>query len=396
MLRPRPLSTAGDRIGFVFGTRPEAIKMAPIIAACAAAPGLQPIVCVTAQHRDLLDQVLSFFGVEPDEDLDLMRDEQTLSGFTARALSAIGNWLDREDLAALVVQGDTNTTFAASLAAYHRQIPVAHVEAGLRTGTMYEPWPEEGNRRMTDHVATWHFAPTEAAAANLLREGLGPASVRVTGNTVVDAIMHVRDMVERHGVQPPARIDPGRRVLTVTSHRRENFGEPLRRICRAVRSIADEHPDVQVVFPVHPNPNVRSVVFRELAGHDRIDLIEPPGYLEFVALLVASHLVLTDSGGVQEEAPVLGKPTLVLRRVTERPEGVDASAAIVVGDSEDRIVREVRRLLLDDAAYAFAAQPRSPYGDGHASVRIIDTIQRDLRAADTSALRPSVSGSVAS
>ncbi len=396
MLRPRPVSTSGDRIGFVFGTRPEAIKMAPVIAACANTPGLQPVVCVTAQHRELLDQVLTFFGIEPDEDLDLMRDEQTLSGFTARALASIGTWLDREDLAALVVQGDTNTTFAGALAAYHRRIPVAHVEAGLRTGEMYEPWPEEGNRRMTDHLATWHFAPTEAAAANLLREGLGPGSIRITGNTVVDAVVHVHDLVRRMGVRPPAHVRPGARLITVTTHRRENFGEPLRRICRGIRTITEEHPDVQVVFPVHPNPSVRAVVFRELAGRDRIELIEPPGYLEFVALLAASHLVLTDSGGVQEEAPVLGKPTLVLRRVTERPEGVDADAAIVVGDSEDRIAREVHTLLTDTAQYARLARPRSPYGDGHASIRIVDAIRDGLGSADTSALRPAVHSGVAS
>jgi UDP-N-acetylglucosamine 2-epimerase len=396
MLRPRSGSIADDRIGFVFGTRPEAIKMAPIIAACATAPGLQPVVCVTAQHRDLLDQVLTFFGIEPDEDLDLMRDGQTLTGFTARALASIGTWLDREDLSALVVQGDTNTTFAAALAAYHRQIPVAHVEAGLRTGELYEPWPEEGNRRLTDHLSTWHFAPTEAAAANLYREGLGPGSVRVTGNTVVDAIMHVHGLVRAHHVAPPVRVDDGCRLITVTSHRRENFGAPLRRICRAIRTIVERHADVRVVFPVHPNPSVRGTVLRELGGRDRIELIEPPAYLEFVALLAASHLVMTDSGGVQEEAPVLGKPTLVLRRVTERPEGVEASAAIVVGDSEERIVRETHRLLTDAEAYRLLARPRSPYGDGHASNRIVDAIRDGLGSADTSALRAPVPSSVAS
>jgi UDP-N-acetylglucosamine 2-epimerase (hydrolysing) len=396
MLRPRSTDVSSRRIGFVFGTRPEAIKMAPVIAACRRAPDVQPVVCVTAQHRHLLDQVLTFFEIEPDEDLDLMRDGQTLTAFTARALASIGTWLDREDLAALVVQGDTNTTFAAALAGYHRQIPVAHVEAGLRTQHMYEPWPEEGNRRMTDHLSTWHFAPTAAAAANLHREGLGPGSVRVTGNTVVDAVLHVRHLGEQLGIRPPIPEVDGRRIITATMHRRENFGQPLLRICRALRRIADDHDDVQVVVPVHPNPNVRGVVFRYLGGHDRISLIEPPGYLEFVALLAASYLVLTDSGGVQEEAPVLGKPTLVLRRVTERPEGVEANAAIVVGDNESRIVMQVERLLTDQAGYARLARPRFPYGDGHASERIIDSIRESLGAADTSALRPVVPSSVAS
>jgi UDP-N-acetylglucosamine 2-epimerase len=396
MLRARSAPSSDLRIGFVFGTRPEAIKMAPVIAACGAAPGLEPVVCVTAQHRELLDQVLTFFGIEPDEDLDLMRDEQGLSSFTARALASIGTWLDREDLRALVVQGDTSTTFAATLAAYHRKVPVAHVEAGLRTGEIYEPWPEEGNRRMTDHLSTWLFAPTDAAATNLFREGLGPGSVRVTGNTVVDAVLHVRGLVRRLDIRPPVSVRPGTRIITVTSHRRENFGPPLIRICRALRTIADEHADVHIVFPVHPNPNVRAVVFRELARHKRISLIDPLGYLDFIALLGASHLVLTDSGGVQEEAPVLGVPTLVLRRVTERPEGVEASAAIVVGDVERRIVSEVNRLLMDDAAHAWLARPRSPYGDGHASSRIIEAIRESLGAPDTSALRPTVPSSVAS
>jgi UDP-N-acetylglucosamine 2-epimerase (hydrolysing) len=396
MLRPRGPATSDERIGFVFGTRPEAIKLAPVIEACRWADGLEPVVCVTAQHRELLDQVLTVFGLGPDEDLDLMRGGQTLSSFTARALASIGAWLDREDLAAVVVQGDTNTTFAAALAAFHRRIPVAHVEAGLRTGAFYEPWPEEGNRRLTDHLSTWHFAPTEAAAANLIGEGLGPGSIHITGNTIVDAVLHVRNIVERRAVPVPIAVPSGRRIITVTAHRRENFGEPLVRICRAVRAIVDEHRDVHVVFPVHPNPNVRAIAFHELAGRDRISLIEPVGYLGFVALMDASHLVLTDSGGIQEEAPVLGKPALVMRRVTERPEGVDARSAIVVGDSEAEITYHARVLLTDAAAYARSAETRSPYGDGHASTRIVGAIRDDLGAADPSALRPVVPRRVAS
>jgi UDP-N-acetylglucosamine 2-epimerase (hydrolysing) len=384
------------KVGFVFGTRPEAIKLAPVIAACREVPGLEPLVCVTAQHRELLDQVLGFFGIEPDEDLDLMSRGQTLSGFASQALSSLSLWLDRHELAALVVQGDTTTTLMAGLAAYHRQIPVAHVEAGLRTYRLYEPWPEEGNRRLTDHLARWHFAPTESAAANLLSEGLGPGSVHVTGNTVVDAVLHVWELAIQTGVAPPAPIGPGQRVITATVHRRENFGEPLRRICRALRLVVEREPNVDLVIPVHPNPNVRPVVHQLLGGRERIHLIEPPGYLEFVALMAASDLVVTDSGGVQEEAPILGKPTLVLRRVTERPEGVTAGAAIVVGDRVETIVPEIRRLLGDADYYRTFARSRSPYGDGHASQRIAHILRDGIGAADPGALRPAVPGRIAS
>jgi UDP-N-acetylglucosamine 2-epimerase (non-hydrolysing) len=366
------------RIGFVFGTRPEAIKLAPVIAACRETPGLQPVVCVTAQHRDLLDQVLSFFGIVPDEDLDLMRDGQSVSGFAARSLTAVGEWLDRQRLDAVLIQGDTTSAFMGALAAFYRKIPIGHVEAGLRTHQKYEPFPEEANRRLTTQLADLHFAPTEAAAANLLGEGIEPSSVHVTGNTVVDAVLHVRDMVGRDGLVPPVPVAAERSLITATIHRRENFGQPLRRICGAIGELVDRNESLEVVIPVHPNPQVRPVIWEELGGRDRVRLIEPPNYLQFIALLMASDVVLTDSGGVQEEAPVLGKPTLVLRRVTERPEGVEAGAARVVGDVPETIVSEIERLLEDDEYYRGFATPRLPYGDGQASRRIAGILRDHL------------------
>jgi UDP-N-acetylglucosamine 2-epimerase (non-hydrolysing) len=366
------------RIGFVFGTRPEAIKLAPVIAACRELPGVEPVVCVTAQHRDLLDQVLGLFDVEPDEDLDLMTEGQTLAGFASKALDAVGAWLESQRLDYVLVQGDTTSAFMGAMAAFYRKIPVGHVEAGLRTYRKYEPYPEEANRRLTDHVAELHFAPTELAASNLRAEGIDPGSIHFTGNTVVDAVMQVREMVGRDGLIPPVSMAPERALVTATIHRRENFGTPLRRICGALGTLVERNEQVEVIIPVHPNPNVRPVIMRELGGKDRVRLIDPPNYLQFIALLMASDVVLTDSGGVQEEAPILGKPTLVLRQVTERPEGVDAGAARVVGDGPENIVSEIERLLEDDEYYRGFAQARSPYGDGRASERIAH-ILRDAR-----------------
>jgi UDP-N-acetylglucosamine 2-epimerase len=391
-----PARNRSWRVGFVFGTRPEAIKLAPVVTACRDLPELEPVICVTAQHRKLLDQVLRFFEIEPHRDLDLMRDGQDLSGFAARALASVGTWLDREEPDALVVQGDTTTAFMATLAAYHRRVPVAHVEAGLRTHTKYEPWPEEGNRRLIDHLCDWHFAPTESAAANLIREGLDPGSVHMTGNTVVDAVLHVAGLLRGEGGALPVDLAPERRLITATMHRRENFGDPMRRICSALRSIADRHPEVEVVVPVHPNPNVRTVVEGELRGVERIRLIEPPDYRGFVSLLSASDIVMTDSGGVQEEAPVLGKPVLVLRRITERSEGVEAGAAIVVGDSPEKILFEVKRLLSEPDHYNSFAQPRSPYGDGHAAIRIACVLRDTLGTANAAALRAAIHGGLTS
>lgn len=365
------------RVGFVFGTRPEAIKLAPVIAACRDLPGLQPLVCVTAQHRALLDQVLGFFDIEPDEDLNLMQDGQTLSGFAARALDAVGGWLESEELDCVLVQGDTTSAFMGAMAAFYRKVPVGHVEAGLRTFRKYEPYPEETNRRLTDHIADLHFAPTELAASNLRAEGIDPTSIHITGNTVVDAVMQVRDMVGRDGLAAPVVLVPERSLVTATIHRRENFGTPLRQICGALGTLVERNEKVEVVIPVHPNPSVRPVIMRELGGMDRVQLIDPPNYLQFIALLMASDVVVTDSGGVQEEAPVLGKPTLVLRQVTERPEGVDAGAARMVGAPE-AIVPEIERLLDDDEYYRGFAQARSPYGDGRASERIAHILRDAL------------------
>jgi UDP-N-acetylglucosamine 2-epimerase (non-hydrolysing) len=366
------------RIGFVFGTRPEAIKLAPVIAACRELPGLEPVVCVTAQHRDLLDQVLGLFDIEPDEDLDLMTEGQTLAGFASKALDAVGAWLESQRLDYVLVQGDTTSAFMGAMAAFYRKIPVGHVEAGLRTYRNYEPYPEEANRRLTDHVAELHFAPTDLAASNLRSEGIDPGSIHITGNTVVDAVMQVREMVGRDGLVSPVPMASDRALVTATIHRRENFGTPLRRICGALGTLVERNEQVEVVIPLHPNPNVRPVIMRELGGRDRVRLIDPPNYLQFIALLMASDIVLTDSGGVQEEAPILGKPTLVLRQVTERPEGVDAGAARVVGDVPENIVSEIERLLEDDEYYRGFAQARSPYGDGRASERIAH-ILRDAR-----------------
>jgi UDP-N-acetylglucosamine 2-epimerase (non-hydrolysing) len=366
------------RVGFVFGTRPEAIKLAPVIAACRELQGLEPLVCVTAQHRELLDQVLAFFDVEPDEDLDLMRDGQTLAGFAAHALDTVGAWVETQDLDCIIVQGDTTSAFMGAMAAFYRKVPVGHVEAGLRTYRKYEPFPEEANRRLTDHVADLHFAPTELAASNLRAEGIDPHSIHITGNTVVDAVMHVREMVGRDGLVPPVPLTPEHNLVTATIHRRENFGSPLLQICDALGTLVERNERVEVVIPVHPNPQVRPVIMRELGGVERVRLIDPPNYLQFIALLMASDIVVTDSGGVQEEAPVLGKPTLVVRQVTERPEGVDAGAARVVGDAPEKIIAEIERLLEDAEYYQGFAQARSPYGDGKASERVANVLRDAL------------------
>jgi UDP-N-acetylglucosamine 2-epimerase (non-hydrolysing) len=349
-----------------------------VIAACRSTTDLEPVVCVTAQHRALLDQVLGLFDIEPDEDLNLMRDGQTLAGFAARALEAVGGWLESEDVDCVLVQGDTTSAFMGAMAAFYRRVPVGHVEAGLRTFRKYEPYPEESNRRLTDHVADLHFAPTELAASNLRAEGIDPRSIHITGNTVVDAVLWVRQMVGRDGLVPPVPVAPERTLVTATIHRRENFGAPLNRICGALGTLVERNQNVEVVIPVHPNPSVRPVILRALGGRDRIRLIDPPNYLQFIALLMASDVVVTDSGGVQEEAPVLGKPTLVLRQVTERPEGVEAGAARVVGDAPETIVSEIERLLEDDEYHRGFAQTRSPYGDGRASERIANALRDAL------------------
>jgi UDP-N-acetylglucosamine 2-epimerase (non-hydrolysing) len=368
----------------VFGTRPEAIKLAPLVHALAQTSELAPKVCVTGQHRSMLDQVLRLFGIAADYDLDVMRPSQTLYGVTADVLTGLAPVLRDCRPDALLVHGDTATTFAASLAAYYARIPIGHVEAGLRTGNLYSPWPEEANRKLTGALATWHFAPTESARRNLLREGVAEGAITVTGNTVIDALFLATGRLERDPAIVQALrarfpyLDGARKMLLVTGHRRENFGGGFESICRAIRRVAATHPDVQVVYPVHLNPNVREPVQRLLAGVDNVTLEEPVEYLEFVYLMQRAHLVLTDSGGVQEEAPSLGKPVLVMRDTTERPEAVLAGTVRLVGTDADRIVDQVERLIHDDGEYRSMSLAHNPYGDGRACGRIVASLYRAL------------------
>ena len=362
------------RILLVFGTRPEAIKMVPVVHALKALPGLETLVCVTAQHRGLLDQVLAIGGVVPDIDLDVMAPDQSLDALTARLLTGLGAVYDRVKPARVVVQGDTATAMVGALAAYYRKIPVAHVEAGLRSGDIHHPWPEEVNRRIVATIADLHFAPTDIAAAALVGERIDAATVHMTGNTVIDALHATRARIAAEpalaaGLDPLATRFAGRRIIAVTTHRRENFGGGMDAIARAVARIADR-PDVAVIFPVHPNPAVRRAMDPLLGGRDNVAMIDPLDYPHFVRLLGLADLVLTDSGGVQEEAPALGKPVLVLRETTERPEGVTAGTARLVGTDEDRIVAETVRLLDDADAHAAMAQAHNPFGDGRSAPRI--------------------------
>ncbi len=371
MAAPRKIMT-------VFGTRPEAIKLFPLLHALAADDRFESRVCVSAQHRTMLDQVLAIAGIVPDHDLDLMTEGQTLDALTARALVEIGQVLDVERPDWVVVQGDTTTVMAGAIAAYYRRIPVCHVEAGLRSGNIHHPWPEEVNRRVVGSFATLHCAPTQTARDALLRENVDPAAVHVTGNTVVDALQWVTRRIASEpalasGLLAIEERFSDRRIVAVTSHRRENFGTGMRNIAAAVRRIA-ERTDVAVVFPVHLNPNVRAVMNEELAGLDNVALIEPLDYPHFARLLDLAHLVLTDSGGVQEEAPALGKPVLVMRETTERPEGVDAGTAKLVGSDADTIVRETARLLDDADAYAAMARAHNPFGDGRSAARIAELL----------------------
>lgn len=365
---------AGKRILAVVGTRPEAIKMAPVIRALRSEPWAEVRVLATAQHRQMLDQVLDAFAIVPDVDLDIMAPNQTLPELTSRLLSRLDEVFARERPDAVLIQGDTTTVMTAAMAAFYRHIAVGHVEAGLRTGDLQNPFPEEMNRIVAGRLSRWHFAPTAGARDNLLREGFDPASVHVTGNTVIDALLEV---VQRE-VPLPVEVPEGRRMLLVTAHRRENFGAPFREVCEAVRDIADRHADVHVVYPVHPNPNVSGPAHEILSGHARIVLCPPLDYLPFVAAMKRAHLILTDSGGVQEEAPALGKPVLVMRQETERPEAVEAGVVKLVGPVREAIVAEASRLLDDPEAYARMARGVSPYGDGRAAGRIVDILGRDL------------------
>jgi UDP-N-acetylglucosamine 2-epimerase (non-hydrolysing) len=371
MAAPRKILT-------VFGTRPEAIKLFPLVHRLARDDRFIGRVCISAQHREMLDQVLDIAGIVPDHDLDLMTPGQTLDALTARALVEIGKVLDLEQPDWVVVQGDTTTVMAGAIAAYYRKIPVCHVEAGLRSGDIHHPWPEEVNRRVVGSFAALHCAPTTTARDALLRENVDPATVHVTGNTVIDALQWVTARVGdspalADGLRALEERFAGRRIIGVTSHRRENFGEGMQAIAKAVKSIASRQ-DVAVIFPVHLNPQVRAVMKAELAGLNNVALLEPLDYPQFARLLDISHLMLTDSGGVQEEAPALGKPVLVMRETTERPEGVAAGTARLVGTDADRIVRETNRLLDDPAAYAAMAQAHNPFGDGHAAERIADLL----------------------
>lgn len=363
----------------VFGTRPEAIKMAPVVQALAAAPEVESQVCVTAQHRQMLDQVLNLFGITPEFDLDLMQPGQDLTDITSRVLAGMRDILRETRPELVLVHGDTTTTFAASLAAFYERIPVGHVEAGLRTGNIYAPWPEEMNRRLTGSIAEWHFAPTEGARENLMHEGVRSEQITVTGNTVIDALLNVvgrlredarlRDEIERDF----DFLDPSRRMILVTGHRRENFGEGFERICRALAELA-QRKDVQIVYPVHLNPNVQDPVLRLLGGKDNVHLIGPLDYLPFVALIDRATFLITDSGGVQEEAPSLGKPVLVMRETTERPEAVEAGTVRLVGTDDAKIVREASRLLDDPDAYETMSRAHNPYGDGQAARRIVGAL----------------------
>jgi UDP-N-acetylglucosamine 2-epimerase (non-hydrolysing) len=365
------------RVLFIFGTRPEAIKLCPLIRELLHRPEFMVRVCVTAQHRDMLDQVLKAFQVIPDHDLDIMRPRQALSRLTARILEALEPVLDREAPDLILVQGDTTTTLAGALAGFYRGISVGHVEAGLRTGDVSQPFPEEMNRVLTARLAKLHFAPTTRAAANLAAEGVPEARIHVTGNTGIDAVLYVRDAMESGALEPAAWpwLDVSRRLIVMTSHRRENFGNGLAREMHALARIASRQ-DVQIVYPVHRNPNVQEPARELLGGRPNIHLIDPLPYVPFVDLLRRSYLIITDSGGIQEEAPSLGKPVLVLREKTERPEAVEAGTVTLVGTDEDRIVAETTRLLDDPSAYRGMTRVHNPYGDGHACERIAGILSR--------------------
>jgi UDP-N-acetylglucosamine 2-epimerase (non-hydrolysing) len=359
------------RILTVVGTRPEAVKLAPVVHALREERWAECRVLATAQHRELLDHTLAFFGIVPDLDLDLMRPGQALADLTARMIAALDPVLAEEEPDLVLLQGDTTTVLATALCAFYRHIAIAHVEAGLRTGDKWQPFPEEGNRTLVTRLADLHFAPTDAARQNLLREGIAPAAVHTVGNTAIDALLWTASRVDA----APFQLERGRRLVLVTAHRRESLGAPFEELCQALVVLARRH-DVEVLFPVHPNPSVRGPVERRLSGHARIRLCDPLDYPEMVAAMQASSLILTDSGGIQEEAPSLGKPVLVLRDKTERPEGVTAGAARLVGLDRDRITAEVTRLLDDPAAYAAMAKVQNPYGDGTSARSIVAVLRR--------------------
>ncbi len=360
----------------VFGTRPEAIKMAPVVLELAKHPDkIQPIVAVTAQHREMLDQVLTLFDIHPDYDLDIMAQGQTLFDITTRAMQGLDKVLTEAEPDIVLVHGDTTTTFAGALAAYYHQTAVGHVEAGLRTYNKYSPFPEEMNRQLTGRIADLDFAPTETSEQNLLREAVPAERIFVTGNTVIDALHHTVSDDFQFEDELLQHIDfAHKRVILVTTHRRENLGEPMRHVYKALRRLTEEFDDVEVVFPVHRNPKVREVVNQELGGLAKVHLIEPLEYEPFANLMHRAHLILTDSGGVQEEAPALGKPVLVLRDTTERPEAVAAGTVKLIGTDCERVYNEARLLLTDEAEYSRMSRAENPYGDGQAARRIVQAI----------------------
>ena len=355
----------------IIGTRPEAIKMAPVVLALREEPWADVRVVVTAQHRQMLDQIMDFFGIMPDIDLDVMRPDQTLTDLTARLLVSLGEMLDSECPDAVLAQGDTTTVMVTALASYYRQVPFGHVEAGLRTGDLYYPYPEEGNRVIAGCLARWHFAPTKAARQNLLRTGVPDSAIHVTGNTVIDALLMTAGKNPALGLT----LAPHERLVLVTAHRRENFGAPFRGICRALRRLAERNPDTLFLYPVHPNPNVKDVAHDTLDDCANIHLCPPLDYAPFVAAMKRAYLIITDSGGVQEEAPALGKPVLVLRNETERPEAVDLGVVRLIGTDEERVVAEAQRLLDDPQAWRSMARGVSPYGDGQAASRIVEHLR---------------------
>ena len=366
------------RILTLLGTRPEAIKLFPLVHALEADPRFESRVCVSAQHRVMLDQVLAIAGITPHHDLDVMQPDQSLDALTTVLVTGLGRAMDAEKPDWVVVQGDTATAMAGALAALYRKIPVCHVEAGLRSGNIHHPWPEEINRKIIATIAAMHCAPTETAAAALGRENVDPGNIHVVGNTVIDALHWITARIEREPGLAGALAGleqrfAGKRIIGVTSHRRESFGEGMKAIAAAIRRLA-ARPDVAVIFPLHLNPNVREIMERELAGLDNVALLEPLDYPHFVRLLALAELVLTDSGGVQEEAPALGKPVLVMRETTERPEGVAAGTAKLVGTHTDTIVAETERLLDDPAAYAAMARAHNPFGDGNSAPRIVELL----------------------
>ena len=366
----------------IFGTRPEAIKMAPLVKALNLADGIEAKVCVTAQHREMLDQVLDLFEIVPEYDLNIMKPGQSLYDVTTNILLGLKPILEEFKPDLILVHGDTSTTLSASLAAFYQQIPVGHVEAGLRTGNLASPWPEEGNRKLTGAITKLHFAPTDTSQQNLLNEGVNLSDIVVTGNTVIDALLQVVDKVKTDEVLINTlkakfpELDESKKLILVTGHRRESFGGGFERICEALAEIALAHPEAQVLYPMHLNPNVREPVNRILKDVKNVQLIEPQDYLPFVYLMSKAHIIVTDSGGVQEEAPSLGKPVLVMRDTTERPEAVAAGTVKLVGTDKNRIIEEVKNLLTNQADYQTMSRAHNPYGDGKACERIISKIKQ--------------------